>query len=55
MKQHGSVLGDTIVSKIMTDSDLGAIDGKVAGAVEDYEEVGKGSTNCHLSTPDVNS
>ena len=35
--------------------DLSTIDGKVAGAVEDDEEVGEGSTNCHLSTPDVDS
>ena len=55
MKQHGSVLGDTIVSKSLTDSDLGAIDSKVAGAVEDDEEVGQGSAYRHLSTPDVDS
>ena len=34
---------------------LCTIDGKVAGAVEYDEKVGKGSTYCHLLTPDVYS
>ena len=49
------MLGDTIVSKIMTDRNLCAIDGKVAGAVEDDEEVGQGGAYRHLSTPDIES
>ena len=38
----------------MNDRHLSAIDGEVAGAVDDDQEVGEGGADCHFSTPDVN-
>ena len=35
--------------------DLCAVDSKVAGAVEDDQEMGERSTDCHFRTPDVDS
>ena len=50
------MLGDAILNpKSLSDRNLGAIDGKVAGAIEDDEEVGQGGAYCHLSTPDIES
>ena len=34
---------------------LCAVDSKVAGAVEDDQEMGERSTDCHFRTPDVDS
>ena len=38
----------------MNDRHLSAIDGEVAGAIDDDQEVGEGGADCHFSTPDVN-
>ena len=34
---------------------LCAVDSKVAGAVEDYQEMGERSTDCHFRAPYVDS
>ena len=34
---------------------LCAVDSKVAGAVEDDQEMGERGTDCHFRTPDVDS
>ena len=57
MMVNDSNLGDE--GEDYSDSDcignLCAVDSKVAGAVEDDQEVGERSTDCHFRTPDVDS
>ena len=57
MMVNDSNLGDE--GEEDSDSDwfgnLCAVDSKVAGAVEDDQEMGERSADCHFRTPDVDS